>query len=194
MMKYHRMAMAVTGGAAGLFLAACSAGITTASPSPSAPAHHAASPVASPSHSPSPSASPSTAGTVRLPVGRFPVPHGASVEYNGSCPKQIAVMLGPVTPAQSIAFYTSVLPRAGYKLTGNLSSGSGQAEMMVIEFTGHGYSGEIIAFADMGKAIGSAAGSPVPSAPAGMFGGMTKNVTEVTMSPPGVSSSYNCPS
>lgn len=195
MTRYRRAALAVTAGTAGLSLAACSAGITTAGRAPaSRPASAAAaSPSPSASASASVSANPAAETRVNAPIRTFPVPRGANVVFNGSCPRQIVLMLNPVVPSRSIAFYTTELPRAGYRITGNLSSGSGQTEMMDIEFTGHGYSGEIIAFADMDKAIGSAAGSPVPAAPPGVFGGMTKNMTEVAMSPPGVSSTYNCP-
>lgn len=187
---YRLMAMAVMACAAGLSATACTAGITTASrvapPSP-ATSRTASSPAASDSHSPSPS--PAATIRVHAPIGSFPVPGGAQVVFNMTCPKQINLALTPVTPSQAEAFYLTALPKAGYKATQNMSFGSagdpkGLAE---IGFTGHGYTGQISDIADL-----SADASAAPSL--GNIGGtMTKNVLEIMMSPPGVPDSYNCP-
>lgn len=200
MYPYPRTVRAVLTFAVGLSLAGCSAGITTASSrtSPSASASRpGSSPAAPPSRSalPSPSVSPSAsaAGAVKLsaPAGSFPVPPGAQVLANDSCPKQVFVMLGPVKPSQASVFYTRALPRAGYSITSNmLTSDPGDGApngMLILDFTGHGYTGTIIGADDL-----SSDASAAPSM--GSFSGaLSKNVVEVIMSPPGTPESYTCP-
>jgi hypothetical protein len=124
---------------------------------------------------------------VNAPIHSFPIPPGATVVFNSSCRKQVGLLLGPVTPSRAMAFYRTVLPRAGYEITGDISS-DGQ-NMMEIEITGHGYTGQVAAFLDMGKAI--VPGEPSPDA--GMPSEWVKNVVEVTLSLPGTPDSYNCP-
>lgn len=203
MNTYTRIALAAAICAASLSLTACSAGITTASPaatSTPAASRAGSSPAAPPSHSPSPSPTATvaggtggTGGTVRVnsPIGSFPIPKGATVQLNDSCRKQVALMLGPVAPSRAMAFYATALPRAGYKITGNLSSGSGSTGMMEVDITGHGYTGDVAAFADLAKSIGSAAGNP--SLGAGMPSEMTMNIVQVSLSLPGTPDTYNCP-
>jgi hypothetical protein len=124
---------------------------------------------------------------VSAPLRTFPIPPGATVQFNGSCPKQVDLLLGPVTPSRAMAFYRTVLPRTGYKITGDISS-DGQ-NMMEIQITGHTYTGQVAAFSDMGKAI--VPGEPSPDA--GMPSEWVKNVVEVTLSLPGTPDSYSCP-
>src|SRR5262245_46514220 len=122
MNAYRLMAMAVTSCAVGLSLAACTAGITAANPvtsrSPIA-SRAGSSPTASPSHTTSASAGSGDTVRVDAPIGSFPIPHGAQVVANMPCGKQVLIELGSVTPAQVSTFYTSALPRAGYKITDN---------------------------------------------------------------------------
>jgi hypothetical protein len=180
-----RAARALATGAAALALAACSAGITHANP-PQAPAtsasHHPTLPparTAASSSSPSPSR---TANTARVAgLGAFPLPSGAQVAASLACGKGDIIEAGPVKPAAAAAFYTSALPRAGYTITVNslgadptTGAPDGIATLM---FTGHRYSGVIIAMADM-----SSAGSGTPSVPA-MSGSLTHDVLEITLAP-----------
>jgi hypothetical protein len=197
MNSYRLMAMTVTSCAAGLSLAACTAGITKAnpvtSPSPTA-SHNVSSPAASPSHTASASASAGSGDTVRVeaPIGSFPIPRGAQVVANMPCGKQDLIELGSVTPPQVSTFYTSALPRAGYKVTNNTltsdpNTGTPQG-MAEITFTGHGYTGLIIAMANLG-----AEASADPSL-ADLPSDMTKNAVEISLSPPGTANTSTCPS
>jgi hypothetical protein len=114
-------------------------------------------------------------------LGSFPIPSGAQVAANIACGKGDIIEAGPVTPAAASAFYTSALPHAGYTITENtLGSAPGTGAPNGIEtviFTGHGYSGVIIAMANL-----SSAASGAPSAPA-MSGSLTHNVLEITLVP-----------
>lgn len=201
MNAYRRMAMAATTCAAGLSLAACSAGITTASTATSrspatsrtASSPTPSSPAASPSHTASPSPSHTAAATVRVnaPIGSFPMPQGAQVVYNISCPKQVSLILSPVTPSQASAFYSTALPRAGYKITNNMTfsdPNTGAPDGLTeISFTGHGYTGEVITMANLGaEASADPSVGTLPS-------NVTKNVAEITMSVNGTPDSYTCP-
>jgi hypothetical protein len=179
MTSYRRAAFALATCAAGL-TAACSAGITSAGPS-KAPttlaSHHPASPS---SHAAAPPPSPSpTAGTASVAgLGSFPIPAGAQVATNLACGKGDIIEAGPVTPAAAAAFYTSALPKAGYVITENtLGSVPGTGGIETVIFTGHRYSGVIIAMANL-----SSAASGAPSAPA-MSGSLTHNVLEITLVP-----------
>jgi hypothetical protein len=127
---------------------------------------------------------------VNAPIRTFPIPSGANVVFNDSCTKQVAITLNPITPSQSAAFYKTALPRAGYEITENMSTGLSAGDpkgMSGIEFTGHGYTGDVAAFADLGESISnSSAPSYVPS-------DVTKNVVDITLTRPGVPDSYTCP-
>ena len=193
MKTYRFMAMTVTSCAAGLSLAACTAGVTTANPvtSHSSTASHAASSsTASASHT----ASAGSGTTVRVDgsIGSFPIPQEAQVVANMPCGKQILIELGSVTPAQASAFYASALPGAGYRITDNTLTSDpttgtpqGMAEIM---FTGHSYTGLIIAIAKLG-----AEASANPSM-AGLPSNISKNAVEISLTPPGMASSSGCPS
>jgi hypothetical protein len=91
------------------------------------------------------------------------------VVENVSYGKQIAIILSSISPAKVSSFYTSALPRAGYKITSNslatLNNGAGAA----IDFTGHGYKGTI------GAVSGGLA------SPAADFGGDSKNLVGITL-------------
>ena len=120
MTSYRRAAFTLATCVVGL-TAACSAGITSASPpkAPTTPAsHHTAPPptrTAAPSSSP-----PASAGTASVAgLGSFPIPSGAQVAANLACGKGDIIEAGPVTPAAAAAFYTSALPKAGYVITEN---------------------------------------------------------------------------
>jgi hypothetical protein len=199
MKAYRRTAMAITTCSASLSLAACSVGITSVSPGrspspvtgragPSATASSLATSSHSPTASPSPSRSPAPTPAVSLvavnaPIRSFPIPAGAQVSFDISCPKSIGIAVSPVTPAQSSAFYNFELPRAGYKIQDNMTLDG----IVEFNFSGHGYTGSIATFADLGA---EASASP---APVTMPGSLAKDVEEITMTTPGTPDSYNCP-
>jgi hypothetical protein len=121
--------------------------------------------------------------TVDAPIHSFPVPEGAQVSFNISCPKSIGIAVSPVTPAQSTAFYTIELPRAGYKIQNSFTMDG----IVEIDFSGHGYTGSIATFADLGaEASANPSTVTLPS-------DLSKNVEEITMTVPGTPDSYNCP-
>jgi len=195
MNAYRRMAMTVTTCAASLSLAACTAGITSANPetSPSAAASRAgSSPAASPSHATSASAGAGSTVRVDAPIDSFPIPRGAQVVANMPCGKQVLLELGSVTPAQASDFYTAALPQAGYQITDstlnsdpNTGAPQGMAELT---FTGHGYTGLIIAMANL-----DAEASADPSV-AALPGSIAKNAVEISLTPTGTAGTPTCPS
>lgn len=186
----HRlMTMTVMAGAFGLCLVACSAGVT--SPPPPSPAPGVSS------TRPSPTASPTSSGStvsVGAPIGSFPIPHGAKVVANMACAHhQVSLELDSVTPRQVSDFYTSAFPRAGYQITSSFmnpgpSTGTGTSQDVVeIQFSGHGYTGIIIAAADL-NAAGASAGPSIPPLPADI----SKDAVEITLNPPGEANQFGC--
>lgn len=193
MNAYRSIGMTVTICAASLSLAACGAGITSANPktSPSTAASRAgSSPAASPSHATSASAAAGSTLRVDAPIGSFPIPRGAQVVANMPCGNQILIELGSVTPAQASDFYAAALPQAGYKITDNTlnsdpNTGAAQG-MAEFTFTGHGYTGLIIAMANLG-----AEASADPSM-AGLPGSLAKNAVEISLTPTGATGTPAC--
>ena len=153
-MKASRLAaLAAANCAAVLSVAACAAGVTTASPvrstspavSPAASSAGAATRPAA--HPVAPPAGSVRTVTVDAPIGSFPIPAGAKVVENVTYKDQIAIIMGSVSPAEVSRFYLSALPRAGFKITSNtqISVGGTGATGPESEFafTGHGYKGTI---------------------------------------------------
>jgi len=144
MNKYRSTALALACCAASVSGAACTAGITTATttaaPATSAPA---------PSRSASVAAAASNAAsagrmiTISGSAGRFPVPAGAKVAENVAEGKHIIIFFSSVTPANVSSFYSTALPRAGYTISGNSILHEGGVTEAIIDFTGHGYKGDI---------------------------------------------------
>jgi ABC-type phosphate transport system substrate-binding protein len=154
---------------ASLSLAACSAGITTASTATTATTSSSSS--SSPSRSVT--ATPAPAGrmlTVTGKISTFPVPAGAKVAENLSLNNDISIGFGKVTLAEVQSFYTQALPKAGYTITGN-SSASESGGVVLIQFTGHGYKGQISTLAS------------VPDSSDAVPGLGTKNVTSILLEP-----------
>jgi hypothetical protein len=130
---------------------------------------------------------------VDAPIGSFPIPNGAQLVANMPCGKQILLELSSVTPAQASTFYASALPRAGYNITNTLTSGPNTGTpqgMTEITFTGHRYTGVIIAMANLG-AKASADPSMGPSI-ADLPSSITKNFLEISLTPPGAASTSAC--
>ena len=195
MNNYRRMAMTVTTCAATLSLAACSAGITSTNPK-TPPSTVASRPGSSSPASPSPAASASAdadAGStvhVDAPIGSFPIPSGAQVVANMPCGKEVIIELSSVTPTQAADFYNAALPKAGYQITvstlnsdPNTGAPKGMAELT---FTGHGFTGLIIAMANLG-----AEASADPSV-SGLPSNIAKNAVEISLTPTGSASTPSC--
>jgi hypothetical protein len=169
MNKYRSAVLALTACAASLAVAACTAGITTAAP----PATSAAAP----SHSASVArSSPSQASSVRMisvsgSVGSFPVPAGAKVAENVADGQESIVIFSSITPADVSSFYATALPRAGYAIAGNSLVSEGSGAVAFIQFSGHGYKGNIDALAKF------------PNSGVSIAGLGTKNVTTITIMP-----------
>ena len=106
-----------------------------------------------------------------LPVS-IPLPTGANVVANTAMNidgKQTEIFFDLVTPAKVASFYTTALPRHGFKITGNsLIDQSGSNTVAGIEFSGHGIKGVIDSVAEFGS-------NP------GIPGLGRKNVTSVTI-------------
>jgi hypothetical protein len=169
MSNYRSAALALATCAASLSVAACTAGITTAVPpatSAAAPTHHAS--VAATASSP---ASSGRMIAVGGSIGSFPVPAGAKVAENIASGGQIIVMFSSVTPANVSSFYATALPRAGYVISGNSVISEGGGTETIIQFSGHGYKGNIGSLSHFSNSGVSVAGLG------------TKNVTTIELMP-----------
>jgi hypothetical protein len=62
---------------------------------------------------------------------------------NGNTGGAIDVVLSGVAPSAVDSFYTAALPQAGYTITSNAQATAFGIGTAGIEFTGHGYKGEI---------------------------------------------------
>jgi hypothetical protein len=170
-MSIHRSAaLALTTCAASLTVAACTAGVTTAPPAATSPA----APSRSASVAAANSASPAASGrmiSISASIDRFPVPAGAKVAENVAESQQVIVMFNSVAPAKVSSFYATALPRAGYKISGNSLISEGGGTEAIIQFSGHGFKGNIATLSHF-----SGAGVAV----AGLG---TKNVSTIELSP-----------
>ncbi|HMD26432.1 MAG TPA: hypothetical protein VKG61_22780 [Streptosporangiaceae bacterium] len=148
MNKYRSAALVLATCAAGLSVAACSAGTPSASsagPSTASPAasSHSTPPVVS---SAVPTTGPPIAGsTVKIKgnLGSFPVPAAAKVGENMSSASSLLVVFGLVAPADVARFYATALPQAGFTVTSNSLVSQGGQSGAIVAFTGHGYKGNI---------------------------------------------------
>jgi hypothetical protein len=170
-MSIHRSAaLALTTCAASLTVAACTAGVTTATSAATSPA----APSRSASVAAAASAGPAAAGrmiSISGSIGSFPVPAGAKVAENIGASQQIIVIFSSVTPANVSSFYATALPRAGYAVSGNSVISEGGGTEAIIQFSGHGYKGNIAALSHFSGAGVSVAGLG------------TKNVSTIELSP-----------
>jgi len=170
-MSIHRSAaLALTTCAASLTVAACTAGVTTATSAATSPA----APSRSASVAAAASAGSAAAGrmiSISGSIGSFPVPAGAKVAENVGASQQIIVIFSSVTPANVSSFYAAALPRAGYAISGNSVISEGGGTEAIIQFSGHGYKGNIAALSHFSGAGVSVAGLG------------TKNVSTIELSP-----------
>jgi len=104
-------------------------------------------------------------------VGSFPVPAGANVAENIASSQETVIIFDKITPARVSSFYAQALPLDGYTITTNsvVSQSSGTAA--IIQFTGHGFSGNIDALSKFTDSAVSVAGLG------------HKNVTTITFMP-----------
>jgi hypothetical protein len=145
MNKYRSTALVLATCAAGLSVAACSAG------TPSASSSTATSPASSPSAVPVvssavPTSGPPIAGkmiTVKGKIGSFPVPAAAKVGENLSGASSLLVVFGLVAPVDVARFYATALPQAGFTVTSNSLVSQGAQNGAIVQFTGHGFKGNI---------------------------------------------------
>jgi hypothetical protein len=170
MNKYRSTALALACCAVSVSVAACTAGITTASTT-AAPVTSAPAPSRSVSVARSSSTPASSGRTVAISgsIGSFPVPAGAKVAENVADGKHIIIFFSSVTPANVSSFYSTALPRAGYTISGNSILNEGGVTEAIIDFTGHGYKGDIGAVSHF-----SGSGPNLP-------GLGTKNVTTIAL-------------
>ncbi|SRR5712691_6979323 len=173
MNRYRPAAVALAACAASLSLAACTAGITTASTATTSPAAPSRS-GSSASASASASASLAAAGRmiqVSGQVGSFPVPAGAKVAENIASSQETVVFFSMITPAKVSSFYARALPQAGYTVTTNSVVSQSGNTVAFIQFTGHGFKGNIDALSKFTDSTVSLAGLG------------HKNVTTITFMP-----------
>ena len=174
MNTYRPIALVLASCAAGLSVAACSAGTPSAS---SSTASSSASPPASSSpsavpvvSSAVPTSGPPIAGkmiTVKGKIGSFPVPAAAKVGENLSGASSLLVVFGLVAPADVARFYATALPQAGFTVTSNSLVSQGAQNGAIVQFTGHGFKGNIESVAQF---------------PGTSIAGLSTNVTTIVMS------------
>jgi hypothetical protein len=170
MKRYRSTALALACCAASVSGAACTAGISTATTAPTtsapAPSHSASVAVSSPS--------PAGSGrriTIGGSIGSFPVPAKAKVAENVAGSQEIVVIFSSISPAQVSSFYATALPRAGYSISNNSVLSQSGSTVAIIQFSGHGYKGNIDALAHFSDPKVNVAGLG------------TKNVTTVSLMP-----------
>jgi hypothetical protein len=180
---YRNVAAALAAAAACLSLAACSAGITTASSASADAANSSRSAAAVASSASAAAIASASASASRAAAGRMikvaglsatiPVPTGAKVVANMAVNvdgKQTGIFFVLVTPAKVASFYTTTLPRDGYKITANTLITQTGSAVAFIQFSGHGIKGTIDSVAKFPDSVG------IP-------GLGHKNVTSVTITP-----------
>jgi hypothetical protein len=145
MNTYRSIALVLASSAAGLSVAACSAGTPSASSSTaSSPASsRSAAPVVS---SAVPTTGPPIAGrmlTVKGKIGTFPIPAAAKIGEDTSGGSSLLVVFGLVAPVDVARFYATALPQAGFTVTSNALLSQGGQSGAIVQFTGHGFKGNI---------------------------------------------------
>ena len=134
--------LAVAAGVAALTLAACSAGITASATSPA----------------PTGAVAGGTTVSLTGPLGGFPIPRGAEVLESAVTGSGYAIMLDNVAAKAADTFYSAALPADGYTISQHESASGNGASGTGMEFTGHGYKGEIATIT--GPSIGNMPSMP----------------------------------
>jgi hypothetical protein len=158
MITYRAVATAAAACLTGVSLAACSAGLiggsTPASSSASSPAATSAdsqaasstsAPPTSTSSAPTGSGGTGSGNTVSVggSIGNFPIPPGAMGVVSATNGGMVDVVLSGVDPSTLDSFYTTALPQAGYTITSNTTGSALGISGAEVQFTGHGYKGDI---------------------------------------------------
>jgi hypothetical protein len=136
MKKYRSAALALAACAVSLSAAACSAGSPAASSSTASSAASASA---------SGQVLPSRMLTVKGTVGSFPVPAGAKIGENSGSANSVLIIFGAIAPSDVSRFYAAELPKAGYTVTTNAMETKDGDSGVIIEFSGHGFKGNISA-------------------------------------------------
>jgi hypothetical protein len=76
------------------------------------------------------------------PDQEFPIPPGVDVTARETA-TETGILLVGMDPGEVAAFYRDSLPAAGYEITKDSSVNLGGAKVVGMEFTGHGYAGEL---------------------------------------------------
>lgn len=162
MNRYRSAALALTACAASLSVAACSAGTPlTSSSSAASSASASKSPVPVVS-SAVPTSGPAIAGrTLQIngKIGSFPIPAAAKIGENMSGGSSLLVVFGSVAPEDVARFYATALPQAGFTVTTNSLVSQGGQNGAIIQFTGHGFKGNIESVAQFPGAAVAGIGS-----------------------------------
>lgn len=171
MHTFRSMTLALVACAGILSVTACTAGVTTAS-SASSPVTSPAAPTHGPSAAASsPGAAPAASTVAISGIGSFPIPSGAKVAENVVTTQATILFFTGIAPAAVSAFYTTALPRAGYTVDENAVIHASGTTEAIIEFSGHGFKGDMAALATFND-------------PGVTIAGLGhKNVTEVTLMP-----------
>jgi hypothetical protein len=149
MMKYRFAALALAACAASVSVAACSsptASSSTAGASSTASAGTSGSAASGITSSAPPTTGPAIASktiTVSGSLGSFVIPASAKVAENIAGGQSIVIVFGEVAPADVARFYATALPKAGYSVSTNAMMTKGGDSGALIEFSGHGYKGNI---------------------------------------------------
>lgn len=171
MNNYRTAALALATCAVSLSVAACTAGVTTASQATTSPAAPTRSVATAEAASSPRAASRGSTVAVSGSIGRFPIPAGAKVVENIADSQETVVIFGLISPAKVSSFYATALPRAGYAVTANSVLNESTGTAALVQFSGHGYKGNIDAL------------SKFPDSGVKVAGLGDKNVTTITFMP-----------
>lgn len=169
-MNVYRTAAAIAAAClVGVSLTACQGGITTPTASSSSPPASSSPPSTSGSSRPASSPVSGVSGsgatgsattgsgssdsgtTVNVNgIGSFPIPPGADVLENVNDGGTTDIVLSGVSASEISSFYGSALPQAGFTVTDNTNATGADINGTAIEFTGHGYKGDIGATTSLG--------------------------------------------
>lgn len=146
-MNHHRTRRLLVAGilaGAGLAVAACNPGGTAQSAATETVTVAPENPTGSPAADDSTGDGNEAAGALPAdwPDENFPVPPGVNITARQSGGDTGIVLVGK-SPEDITSFYRSALPAAGYQITKDSSVGAGQVQVVGLEFSGNGYSGEI---------------------------------------------------
>lgn len=77
------------------------------------------------------------------PDQEFPIPPGVTVQVAGEDANEKGIILAGSSPDEVATFYRSALPAAGYQITDDDSVSVGGSQIVGLNFSGNGYTGEL---------------------------------------------------